>query len=368
MEEQVKQEMETKSNIQMWIIIVLLIIIAVMGFFLGKNSSGTTETTNTPSNTNNQTTGEVTGDYEELSITVIGDKRCTNCPTDEILNQLQQLPSVKDATITQKDFSDEGVEQYLQDNDVTALPLFVFSTNNFDVSADPAQTGPDGQSAPKVNTFLEPLPGGEYTLQVGASFNPFAERSEKGFLLLPKEELQAIKDNSYIKGNKDAKITWIEYSDLECPFCAKLHNQGTDTDIMEKYGNDINMVFNHFPLGFHANALPGAQVLECLAEQKGSDAFYALIKQAFTDEKSTKSYLMEEAGKLGANEDSLEECVDSKKYVDKVNGQMEKGTSLFGVTGTPGNVLINNETGEYEVISWAYPTSAFETTIDELLK
>jgi len=55
------------------------------------------------------------------------------------------------------------------------------------------------------------------------------------------------------------------------------------------------MAFNHFPLGFHANAQPGAEILECLGEQKGSEAFYSLIKKAYADEKSTKSYLIEEA-------------------------------------------------------------------------
>ena len=45
---------------------------------------------------------------------------------------------------------------------------------------------------------------------------------------------------------------------------------------------------------------------------------------------------------------------------------MKRGTALFGVTGTPGNVLINNETGEYEVLSGAYPTASFEQIIDRL--
>jgi protein-disulfide isomerase len=44
------------------------------------------------------------------------------------------------------------------------------------------------------------------------------------------------------------------------------------------------------------------------------------------------------------------------------------GAQLFGITWTPGNVLINNNTGEYDIISWAYPTASFETIIDKLLK
>lgn len=345
------------NNIQMGIIIALLVVIAVMGFFLGKNSAGT--------NTN---TSVISGNYEDLSITIIGDERCTNCPTEAVLEQLKLLPSVAEAEIIRKDFSDEGVSDYLKENNIEALPLIVFSTNNFDVSKDPVQMDQNGQPAPKVNTFLQALPDGQYTLAIGATFNPFEDRSERGFLKLDISKLKTIKDNSYIKGNADAKITWIEYSDLECPYCAKLHNAGTAEELADKYGDDLNIVFNHFPLGFHANAQPGAEILECLGEQKGSEAFYSLIKKSYADEKSTKSFLIDEAVNLWANKDSLEECLSSGKYTDKVKNQMAAWTDNFGITWTPGNILINNETGEYEVISWAYPASAFEEIIDRLLK
>lgn len=354
-----KNTFSNNVNPQMIVIIVLLLIIAVMWFFLGKNSA----TNNNASNTNT----DVVVDYEDLTITVIDDKRCTNCPTDAVVDQLKLLPSVQAAEIVRKDFSDEWVKEYLEENNIEALPLIAFSTNNFDVTKDPAQLDQSGNPMPKVNTFLQQMPNGEYTLAIGATFNPFEERSERGFLMLDKEKLEAIKADSYIKGNTDAKITWLEYSDLECPYCAKLHNAGTPDDLTEKYWEDLNIVFNHFPLSFHANAKPAAQILECVWEQVGSDAFYSLIKKAFADEKSNKSYLIDEAVALGADEDSLEECLDSDKYEDKVDSQMNVWADTFGITGTPWNILINNETGEYEVISGAYPTSAFEEIIDKLL-
>ena len=352
------QEKNTNNNLQMGIIVVLLLIIAVMGFFLGKNSAGNTTTVNTPA---------VTWNYDDLTITVIDDKRCTNCPTDAIIDQLKLLPSVSGAEIVRKDFSDEWVSDYLKENNVEALPLIAFSTNNFDVSKDPVQMDQSGQPAPKVNTFLQALPGWEFTLAIGATFNPFQERSDKGFLMIDKSKVEEIKNNSYLKGNKDAKITWIEYSDLECPYCAKLHNAGTWEALFEKYGDDLNMSFNHFPLSFHATAQDAAEILECLAEKKGADAYYSLIDTAYSEENSKKSFLIDEAVKLWASEDSIKDCLSSGKYTDKVTAEMETGASLFGITGTPGNILVNNETGEYEVISWAYPTSAFEEVIDKLL-
>lgn len=357
-----------KNNIQMGLIIALLVIIAVMGFFLGKSSWTTTSTSTNMTPTDINVVSKINVDYEKLTLTIIDDKRCTNCPTDAIVQQLQQLPSITWVTIERKDFSDEGIEDYLKENKITALPLIVFSTNNFDVSKDPVQMDQSGKPAPKVNTFLEALPTGKFTLAIGAQFNPFENRSENGFLILDKEKLQAIKDNTYIKGNKNAKITWVEYSDLECPYCAKLHNSGTAEELFEKYGNDLNQAFNHFPLGFHDNAQPGAEILECLGEQKWWDAFYSLIKKSFADENSTKSFLIKEAVVLWASKDKLNECLDSGKYTKKVKNQMKVWADLFNITGTPGNVLINNETGEYEIISWAYPTSAFEEIIDKLLK
>lgn len=357
--------MDNKNYLQIWIIVVLLVVIAVMWFFLWKKSGSETSNTTT---TNTSSWEVAKWNYEKLAITVYEDKRCKDCPTDEVIKQLKLLPSVSGVEIVRKDFSEKWVAEYLTDNQVKALPLIVFSTNNFDVSKDPEQLDQSGKAAPKVNTFLQALPKWQYSLSIWATFNPFEKRSEKGHLLLDKAKLDAIKANSYLKGNKDAKITWIEYSDLECPFCAKLHNAGTVEALTEKYGDKLNIIFNHFPLQFHANAEPAAQVLECLAEEKWSEAFYSLIKKAYKEEKSTKNYLITEAVALWANKDTLTKCVDSSKFKDKIKTQMDSWSSNFWITGTPWNVLINNATWEYEVISWAYPTSAFEAIIDEFLK
>ena len=363
---------DNRNNIQMWFIIVLLIIIAIMGFFLWKKSWDNTNNVVVDDVVNIDNTNNSIDDskieYEDLSIRIIEDKRCTNCPTDQIITELKKLPSIANIEITREDFSDEGISDYLKENNIEVLPLIVFSTNNFDTTNDPEQKGQNWEVVPKVNTFLEPLKTGKFTLAIWAKFNPFLDRSEKWFIILDTEKLKAIKDNSYIKWNIDAKITWIEYSDLECPFCAKLHNAWTSEELFEKYWDDLNMVYNHFPLGFHANAQSWAEILECLWEEKWSDAYYSLIKKAYADTNSTKEYLIEEAVALGWTKTKIEECLESWKYSDKVKNQMAVWTKLFNITWTPGNILINNETGEYEVVSWAYPTSAFEWIIDQLLK
>lgn len=391
------------KNILLWIIVLLLIIIVIMWFFLIKSvSNSNSNTNNNTTTTNNSSNSEVTNwvedntnnNYEELTITVYDDKRCTNCMTDEIINQLKQLPSIWKANIIRKDFSDEWVSDYLenikfwwnlnenwaQNWEANNLPLFVFSTNNFDESKDTTIDPNTNQEIPKLSTFLQELSDGNYMLMVWSTFNPFQERSEKGYLLLDKEKLETIKNESYISWNKDAKITWLEYSDLECPFCAKLHKDTTKENLKEKYWEDLNIIFNHFPLSFHQNAQKWAEVLECLGEQKWSEAYNELVDYSFANakqledwnidasESSSKDFLIKKAVELWANEEELKKCVDDWKYAEKVKNQMNNWAEIFKITWTPWNVLINNETWEYEIISWAYPTSSFIEIIDWLLK
>jgi len=137
---------------------------------------------------------------------------------------------------------------------------------------------------------------------------------------------------------------------------------------MQKYGTKINKVFNHFPLDFHKNAQVGAEILECVGELSWSDNFYALAKESYTKEDSTQTFLVDEAIKLKVNKEKLISCLDGHKYAEKVKNQMTRWTQSFWINGTPGNILINNKTGEYEILSGALPTQMFSNVIDNLLK
>ncbi|MDD2908050.1 MAG: thioredoxin domain-containing protein [Candidatus Gracilibacteria bacterium] len=343
------------NNLLVGIIVVLAVVIAVMGFFLGKMTNGTVGGNGTSVK------------YDKLSVRVIKDARDAGTDVSNIVNEMKKLPSMANAKIEIVDFADKGISDYLKENEIKALPAFIFSTKNFDVSADPAQAGQDGNPMPKINTYLQPLPKGEFFLEVGSTYDPFVERTERGFRTISKEQIEAIKKDSYIKGNVNAPITWLEYSDLECPYCAKMHaTDKTPATVSAKYGDELNIVFNSFPLYFHNNAQTAAEIIECLGAQKGSEAFYSLISTSYETKDSTKETLLKEAVKLGADETKLNKCLEDKTFTKKVADQMQTGTDLFGITGTPGNVLINNATGEYEVISGAYPAEAFSSLIDRL--
>ena len=130
----------------------------------------------------------------------------------------------------------------MKKNGLKTIPIILFNSNKINDG---------GQIAP----YLKALPDSQFSLALPETFNPFAKRSENGFLMLDKEVLDSITSEAYINGISDSKITWLEYSDLECPFCARLHNDGTPDSILEKYSDTVNMVFQHFPLSFHDEAL-----------------------------------------------------------------------------------------------------------------
>lgn len=333
------------------IIALLLFIIWEIYYFSNKLTPNSSISTDISIDKNNNEIKDVANG--EVEITMITDERCWDkCDVNPIISQLKQIPSLSNINIKVLDYSDDGAKDKLEKTGSKKLPIVLFNTN----------------SISELSQFLKETNNWMYSLELWAEFDPLAKRSDKGFLVLDKEILKEIKSSSYLKWNKDAKITWIEYSDLECPFCAKLHNSGTPETLRAKYGDNLNEVFQNFPLGFHKNALPWAEALECLGKEKGMEAYYELKHRSFKNEKSDLAFLTEEAIKLWANKNTFTKCVEDKTFAEKINKQQKTGTENFGVTGTPWNVLVNNETGEYAVISWAYPASSFEEIIDRLLK
>jgi len=311
--------------------------------------------------------------YDKLSIKVITDSRNSSTDANVIIDEMKLLPSISGAKIEVQDFADKGVKEYLLENEIKALPAFVFSTNNFDVTMDPVQAG-----QPKINSFLTKLKSGEFFLEIGATYNPFVERSERWFRIVTSEQLDTLKKDVYVKWNENAKIMWFEYSELECPYCARHFKSNTSKEVLEKYPNDINLVFQHYPLPFHNNAEVAAQALECMWAQKGTKGFYELIEKSFTDAEvqadgniktnltSSRTYLVEQAVAFGADKAKMEKCIDDKVFATKVANQMRNATDFFGVTWTPGNVLINTETLEFEIISGAYPVKYFIELLENI--
>lgn len=182
--------------------------------------------------------------------------------------------------------------------------------------------------------------------------------------------LPKITNDDHTRGSKNAKIALVEYSDLECPFCKTFHP--TAKQILQEYPNDVMWVYRHYPLSFHANAQKEAEASECAAELGGNDAFWKYADTIY--ERTTSNgtgfaldALVPLAKEIGLDEAKFKDCLDSGKYTKKIQQEENEGTTA-GVTGTPGNILLNIKTGETRVIPGAVPFDQIKPVIDEMLK
>jgi protein-disulfide isomerase len=173
--------------------------------------------------------------------------------------------------------------------------------------------------------------------------------------------LEVSVDDDAVKGDSDAPVTIIEFSDFECPFCTRFY-QNTLSQIDEKYikTGKVKFVYRDFPLNIHANAQKAGEAAECAGEQ---GKFWEMHDKLFDDGvsggvDSFKQY----ASDLGLDTTKFNECLDSDKMASEVQKDFSDG-SAAGVSGTPA-FFINGI-----FISGAQPFEAFEQVIEaELAK
>ncbi len=176
-----------------------------------------------------------------------------------------------------------------------------------------------------------------------------------------------VSNEDHIRGGANAKVTIIEYSDLECPFCKRYHT--TMQQIMEKYPNDVRWVYRHFPLSqLHAQARKESLASECAAEQGKFWEFVDLVFQTTSGNDSldltTLPDLATQAGV--ANVGQFTSCVDSEKYADKVDADLADAATAGG-RGTPYSVVIGPDDKKVP-INGAQPLEQVEAVLKPLLE
>lgn len=192
-----------------------------------------------------------------------------------------------------------------------------------------------------------------------------AQPSAAATLTVPPVDLA----NDHIRGSKDAEIAVIEYSDFECPFCKRIHP--TYKQITQQYDGKVMWVFRHFPLSFHRNAQKEAEASECAAELGGNEAFWKFADGIIDKTTSNGTgfpldRLPVLAAQIGLDEQKFRSCLDSGRYAGKVKRDEDGGTA-GGVTGTPGNFVVNLTTKKAQQVTGAQPFEKFKSAIDALL-
>lgn len=209
--------------------------------------------------------------------------------------------------------------------------------------------------------FIEVVNKAAQNAQKKAQENAMEEETKKRDQEFASPLKPEIQEGRVIFGPKDAKITIVEYSDFECPYCAKGHV--TLEEVKKAYPNDVRVVFKHLPLDFHPLAMPAARYFEAIGMQDHAKAekFYNLIFENQGELRTKKEgYLKEAAKKVGADMKKLEKDLNSEAITKRIEADMEEARK-FNFSGTPG-FLINGVS-----LRGAYPFSEFKTIIDRHL-
>ena len=161
-----------------------------------------------------------------------------------------------------------------------------------------------------------------------------------------------------VVGSANAPVTLVEFSDFQCPFCARV--MPTLKRLKEAYGDRVRVVWKDFPLtSIHPQAFKAAEGGQCAREQ---GKFWEYHDRLFANQQALEpESLKKHAADAGLDAAKFSACLDTAKYGDRVQEQMGVGTSL-GVASTPA-VFVNGR-----LVSGAQPYEVFTAVIDEELE
>lgn len=168
-------------------------------------------------------------------------------------------------------------------------------------------------------------------------------------------------EGSPFRGNPNAKVTIVEFTDFECPFCKQA--KPALNEVFEKYKDQVKHVLRHYPISaIHAGAVDAAMASACANEQQKFWEYHDIAFEKASDSGSlSKDVLKSIATEVGLNRTTFDSCFDSRKYIQQVQKDFEDGNS-YTVAGTP-TFFINNR-----IVVGSQPVEVLEKIIEEELK
>lgn len=185
------------------------------------------------------------------------------------------------------------------------------------------------------------------------------------------ENIIPISDSDHIRGDKNAPVQIIEFSDMECPFCKRFHE--TMLNIIKEYGatGQVAWIYRHFPLEqLHPLARKAAEATECAAKIGGNNAFWQYLDQYMVLQSSEEDLISNNftkiAENIGIDGAQFETCLNGGEFNDKIDSFAQDAVNS-GAQGTPYSVVISKNGKKYE-INGAQPYEKVKLVIEEALK
>lgn len=162
-----------------------------------------------------------------------------------------------------------------------------------------------------------------------------------------------------MRGERDAPVTIVVFSDFQCPFCARL--EPTLDSVRARYGRDVRIIWKDQPLSFHANARPAAEAAQGVFELGGNEAFWRFHDRCFANQTSlSRSSFESWARAEGVDSATFSRGLTTRRWQLDVDKDVQLATRL-GALGTPTSYVNGIK------LSGAQPVSAFERVIDDEL-
>lgn len=183
------------------------------------------------------------------------------------------------------------------------------------------------------------------------------------------DAVRPVTEKNHVRGDINAPVKIVEYSDFECPFCKRFHD--TMKQVMDEYGEDgrVAWVYRHFPLEqLHpVKAMREAVASECVKELGGNDAFWQFTDRFYeltpsnnrTDVDTLIPQIVGEIGLAGA---AFDECWASDRYDTHIQEDVENAIATGG-RGTPWSIVIGPDGTTYP-LSGAQPYEAVKQLIE----
>lgn len=175
----------------------------------------------------------------------------------------------------------------------------------------------------------------------------------------------------HIRGNVNAPVTLIEYSDFECPFCKRFHS--TAKKLVEESNGQVRWVYRHFPLDqLHpVKARKEAVASECAAELGGNDAFWKFADRFFeltpsNNKTDIDTVLPQIAREIGLDQGKFAACLASTRYDRHIEDDYQNAVATGG-RGTPWSIVVS-KSGKTYPLSGAQPYAAVKQLVDLALQ
>lgn len=166
-----------------------------------------------------------------------------------------------------------------------------------------------------------------------------------------------ISKDTRIRGDKKAKYTLVEYSDFQCPYCARGYRNVEE--LRKKYGKSLRFVYKHLPLNFHPQAMPAAKWMEAIALQSEEKSWQFHDRMFENQDKLGDEFYEATAKELDVDVEKAKKDLSSEKVAQKIEADVQEAKK-FGFSGTPG-FLLNGIP-----VRGAYPVEHFESIIKRI--